>query len=148
MKLDLVRDAKVFNDPATGEQTFRLGYAMALFLHGLSRLRVDEPMPAGIMSATGDGSIPGIRKHLAADAMLIGFVEPVARRAGNPNRVYIRLTTLGAAAAQNHEVIGVKPPMPLAFLYRKMERLIEEQRAQRRRTTAAPSNGAQARRTA
>lgn len=133
MKLELVREAKVYVDSQTNEQKHRLGYAMILLLHSMKILKPGESMPEGIFSATGDGEIPGMRKHLVGDAMLIGYVEKFedGRRADDPNTVFARLTPYGMKAAENHEVVGIDPPQPISILKRRLQRLIEQDRARK-----------------
>lgn len=131
MMLKMKRDAKVYIDPKTGVEIHCVGYAMALFLYALSMLDLSEEMPEGILSATGEGEVPGQRPTLAAAAMLIGYAEPV-RPSKDANTVFVKLTALGKKAAANNEVIGVMPAEPMPVLYRRMQSLIERQRAQRR----------------
>lgn len=138
MKLSLEREAKVYIDALSGVEIHILGYATALLLHAAALLKPGEEMPEGVISATGDGEIPGMRKQLVADALLTGYLV-VERSADNPNVMTVTLSPIGERAALNHEVVGIKPPRPMSFLYRKMEQLIAESRVRRsngRRKTA------------
>lgn len=135
VKVSVDRGAKVYvNDE--GVEVHRLGYSMAAFLYGLANpnLKNGEELPEGIISATGDGDVPGQRKHLFADALLIGYIEIVVdkrRRNGDSfasGERFVRLTDVGLHAAKNHEVIGVEPPIPMSRVYAKMDRAIERER--------------------
>lgn len=134
MRLPMFREAKIYADPKTGELVYKLGYAMTLFLHLLDNLKPGEPIPDGIISPTGDGLIPGIRKHLAGDAILLGFAERMP--SNDPKFVLIKISATGSKAARNHEVIGRKPPR-LGFYRNRIVTLIEQDRKTRQQERRA-----------
>lgn len=140
-ELPLNRDSRIHVDPKTGKVTHFLGYAMAMHIYTVTRLKPGEPIPDGILSATGKGDVPGQRKHLTADAMLIGYFEKHVdkrRRNVDPNKRYVVPTPMAYEAAENFVIIGRRPPKPVSLMKAKIDQKIKEQRramkSTRRRT--------------
>lgn len=149
MTVTLQRASKVYRHPKTGVETHKVGYVMDTFVYTMSKLKPGEPIPKGLIHPTGEGDVPGLRNHVAGDAMLIGYAERIALadipkqfRAvyDDPSRVPLALTPFGKRAAKHSEIIGAEPPVPI----RKIRRIVNNAIATMRADGYAdfiPSNG-------